>query len=98
VFRAQALSQADFNYRGDYQTNIVVTGGSSMFRGFRDRLQKELEMICNGDIKVFATPERQIGAYVGGVVLCSMTTFQSMWFTKEEYMLHGAGLVHKKCC
>jgi len=29
--------------------------------------------------------------------LASLSTFQSMWITKEEYDESGPGIVHRKC-
>lgn len=39
-------------------------------------------------VKVVASPERRYSVWMGGSVLASLDTFQSMWISKEEYPLH----------
>ena len=48
-------------------------------------------------IKVVAPEERKFSVWIGGSVLASLATFQSMWITKEEFDESGAGIVHRKC-
>ncbi|KAA0194447.1 hypothetical protein HAZT_HAZT002752 [Hyalella azteca] len=48
-------------------------------------------------IKIIAPPERKYSVWIGGSILASLSTFQSMWITKEEYDESGPGIVHRKC-
>ena len=48
-------------------------------------------------VKVVAPQERKFLVWIGGSILSSLSTFQTMWITKAEYEEHGAGIVHKKC-
>jgi len=34
---------------------------------------------------------------IGGSILASLSTFQTMWIKKEEYEEAGPTLVHRKC-
>ena len=34
---------------------------------------------------------------IGGSVLASLSTFEQMWVTKEEYDADGPSIVHRKC-
>ena len=34
---------------------------------------------------------------LGGSILASLSTFQSMWITKSDYAEHGSSIVHRKC-
>lgn len=36
-------------------------------------------------IKVLAPPERKYSVWIGGSILSSLATFQTMWITKSEY-------------
>jgi actin len=36
-------------------------------------------------IKVVAPPERKFLVWIGGSILSSLSTFQTMWITKQEY-------------
>merc|ERR1739847_142401 len=36
-------------------------------------------------IKIIAPPERKYSVWIGGSILASLSTFQQMWITKQEY-------------
>merc|ERR1711953_679115 len=48
-------------------------------------------------IKIIAPPEREHSAWIGGSILASLSTFQQMWISKQEYDESGPSIVHKKC-
>ena len=41
------------------------------------------------------TPERKLGAWLGGSILASLSGFEDMWLSRSDYMEHGAARVHK---
>ena len=70
-----------------------------MFPGFKDRLENEIVKLTpeETEVKVVASPERKYFAWIGGSILGSLSTFENMWITKEEYGESGPGIVHRKC-
>uniref|UniRef100_A0A182J309 Actin, cytoplasmic n=1 Tax=Anopheles atroparvus TaxID=41427 RepID=A0A182J309_ANOAO len=48
-------------------------------------------------IKIIAPPERKYSVWIGGSILASLSTFQSMWISKQEYDESGPTVVHRKC-
>ena len=94
-----SIMKCYFELRSELFTNIVLSGGSTMFPGFADRLQKELTALAPNTkkIDVIAPPERKHSAWIGGSILASLPTFKSMWISKEEYDESGASIVHTKC-
>lgn len=58
-----------------------------MFPGIADRLQKEITALAPSTtkVKIIAPPERKYSVWIGGSILASLSTFQSMWISKEEY-------------
>ncbi len=68
-----------------------------MFPGIADRMQKELTKLLPGDmkVKVVAPPERKYTAWIGGSILASLSTFQNLWCSKQEYDESGPGIVHR---
>ena len=70
-----------------------------MFLGFADRMQKELSSLVASNVKlrVVAPPERKYSVWIGGSILASLSSFQQMWISKEEYDECGPGIVHRKC-
>lgn len=85
--------------RRDLYQNIILSGGTTLFEGIGERLVKEIEARAPKNIacKVIATPERRFAVWIGGSTLTSLSTFASMWITKDDYDEHGAPIVHRKC-
>merc|ERR1719361_1085931 len=48
-------------------------------------------------VVVVAPPERKFAAWNGGSIMASLSSFQSMWITQDEYNESGPGIVHRKC-
>lgn len=97
----QAIAKSDADVRSDLYQNIVLCGGSTLFAGLPERLTKELQKIApqaiSSKVKVTAVPERKNSTWIGGSILSSISTFSSMWITKEEYQEAGPSIVHRKC-
>merc|ERR1712048_229912 len=93
------IMKCDVDIRKDLYGNIVMSGGSTMYPGIQDRLTKEMVALAPPPmkIKVVAPPERKYSVWIGGSILSSLATFQSMWITKEEFEDAGPGIVHRKC-
>jgi hypothetical protein len=68
-----------------------------MFPGIADRMQKELTALSPSSIKVkiVAPPERKYSVWIGGSILASLSTFQNLWCSKQEYDESGPGIVHR---
>merc|ERR1712087_1033603 len=81
------IMKCDVDIRKDLYGNIVMSGGSTMYPGIQDRLTKEMVALAppTMKIKVVAPPERKYSVWIGGSILSSLATFQSMWITKEEF-------------
>lgn len=94
-----SIMKCDVDLRKELYANTVLSGGSSMFEGIADRMQNEISALAPTSIKVkiIAPPERKYSVWIGGSILSSLTTFQQMWVSKEEYYEHGAPIVHRKC-
>ena len=70
-----------------------------MFPGIADRMQKEMVALVPSTMKVrvIAPPERKYAVWIGGSILSSLSTFQNMWISKQEYDEAGPSIVHRKC-
>jgi len=91
--------KCDVDIRKDLYGNTVLSGGTTMYEGIADRLTKEMTALAPAAIKVkvVAPPERKYSVWIGGSILSSLSTFQQMWITKEEYDDSGPSIVHRKC-
>eukprot|EP01138_Halocafeteria_seosinensis_P014379 gb/GECG01014680.1/.p1 GENE.gb/GECG01014680.1/~~gb/GECG01014680.1/.p1 ORF type:complete len:377 (+),score=40.13 gb/GECG01014680.1/:1-1131(+) len=93
------IMKCDVDIRRDLYSNVVLSGGTTMFPGIAERMTKELTALAPAamKIKVVAPPERKYSVWIGGSILASLSTFQSMWISKEEYDEAGPTIVHRKC-
>ena len=89
----------DVDIRKDLYANTVLSGGTTMFPGIADRMQKEITALAPSTmkIKIIAPPERKYSVWIGGSILASLSTFQQMWISKAEYDESGPTIVHRKC-
>ena len=94
-----SIMKCDVDIRKDLYGNIVLSGGTSMFNGIADRMQKEMTSLAppTMKIKIVAPPERKYSVWIGGSILASLSTFQQMWISKQEYDEAGPSIVHRKC-
>merc|ERR1712174_97918 len=83
--------------RKDLYANTVLSGGTTMFPGIADRMQKEITALAppTMKIKIIAPPERKYSVWIGGSILASLSTFQQMWISKQEYDESGPSIVHR---
>lgn len=93
------VQKCDIDVRRSLYENVVLSGGSTMFKGLPDRLTKELKALVNANVnvKVTAPNDRAYTVWMGGATLCTLATFQNMWVTKGEYEEIGVNIVHRKC-
>jgi len=94
-----SIMKCDVDIRKDLYSNIVLSGGTTMFNGIADRMTKEIQALAPASmkIKIIAPPERKYSVWIGGSILSSLSTFQTMWIQKAEYDEQGPGIVHRKC-
>lgn len=66
-------------------------------KGLVPRLQHELSKI-NPKIRTVRAPDnRRYSAWIGGSILGSLSTMDSMYITIDEYADHGGKIVNQKC-
>jgi actin len=94
-----SIMKCDIDVRKDLYANIVLSGGTTMFQGLPERIEKEIVRLAPATmkIKVVAPPERKYAVWIGGSILASLATFPQMVITHEEYTDAGPGIVHRKC-
>jgi actin beta/gamma 1 len=95
----ETIMKCDIDLRKDLFNNIVLSGGTTMYKGIAERMTKELNAITPAGmtVRVIAPPERKYSVWIGGSILTSLNTFQTNWITKDEYDENGPSIVHRKC-
>ena len=88
-----AIKRTDLDLRKTLYSNIVLSGGSTLFPGFGDRLLNEIKRLAPKDvkIKISAPPERKYSTWIGMCIglrahiyfsnpLCPYTSVRSVRF------------------
>ena len=75
-----AINRTDMDLRKALFGNIVLSGGSTLCKGFGDRLLNEVQRLAVKDmrIKIFAPPERKYSTWIGGSILAGLSTFRKV--------------------
>lgn len=99
-----AIEKVEIEARRELLSTIVTVGGNSLIPRFIERLQKELfELDLYGlstRSKVYTVNEvmdRIHSNWLGGSIMASMSSFDSIVMTKEDYEEHGSILIERKC-
>ena len=79
-------------------SNIVVTGGSTLFPNFEERLRRELRALAPTDyaIGVKAAPQPLLSAWRGGSLFAASEGFAAQTVTREQYREGGHSLCRRK--
>ncbi|XP_037357432.1 actin-like protein 10 [Talpa occidentalis] len=97
----QALQKIPATLRTRLADTVVLAGGSTLFPGFTERLEIELNAQCQrhgyGALRphVVATPGRGTAVWTGGSMMASLRSFQCHWMTRAMYQECGSRLVHE---
>ena len=94
-----SVIKCDIDIKRNLFANIVLSGGSTLFPGFAERMQKEITALAQAtlEMNIIAPPDRKYSAWIGGSILASLSSFQPMWISKQEYDEFGPSIVHRKC-
>lgn len=96
--------------RGLYK-NIVLSGGSTMFRDFGRRLQRDIRSLVNArihasevlsgtksgglDVQVISHKKQRNAVWFGGSLLAQTAEFKNYCYTKADYDEYGPGIVRQ---
>jgi len=94
-----AGNACELEMRKDLFENIVLSGGNTCFPGIGERLHGEMTKLLSSSYEhnIEALPSRRHNTWAGGSILSSLTAFQQMWISKDEYDENGPSIVHRKC-
>ncbi|KAK7207302.1 actin-2 [Myxozyma melibiosi] len=95
---SECIGKVDVDLRRPLYSNIVLSGGTTLLRGFGDRLLSEMKQLAPRDIKIriYAPPERKYSTWIGGSILAGLSTFLKMWVSANEWQ-ENPDLIHIKC-
>ena len=72
--------KCNVDIRKDLYANMVLSGGTTMYPGIVDRMQKEIIVLAPSTmkIKIIASPERKYSVWIGDSILALLSSFQQM--------------------
>mmetsp|Transcript_4250 Transcript_4250/g.6926 ORF Transcript_4250/g.6926 Transcript_4250/m.6926 type:complete len:527 (+) Transcript_4250:112-1692(+) len=95
----KSIQNCDMSTRRDLYAGIVLSGGSTMFPSFEQRLAEEVKSLCLPAIKpivhVLAPQDRMNSVWRGGSIMASSDEFQNSWIMKQEYMDKGSSIINR---
>jgi len=93
------IQDCDMDVRRELYRAIVCSGGTTMFSGIGARMTEEIKKVVAPSItiKVVLPPERKFSVWIGGSILCSLSSFQSQWVTRAEYEEQGPQIALTRC-
>ncbi|CAG8495467.1 4522_t:CDS:2 [Acaulospora morrowiae] len=92
-----SINRADLDLRKALFANVVLSGGSTLYKHFGTRLLEEVRRLAvkNIKVKISAPQERKYSTWIGGSILGALSTFKKMWVSAEEYQ-EDQDIIHKK--
>ena len=97
-----ALSLIDHTTKNKFEgDNLIIAGGSTLFDGFINRLQSEIDKDFGGKYKnrmnIINIKERKNLQWIGASIYSLMHIFKGLCTSREEYNNYGTEAVHNKC-
>eukprot|EP00116_Pleurobrachia_bachei_P005990 sb/3466252/ len=98
-----AVMAADMDMRRDLFCNLILSGGASLVKGFKDSFLQEIRKESNArhtdKLRINATtaPEREFNSWIGGSIVGSLSCYQGAHISKEMYEEVGPSIIHKYC-
>ena len=84
---SETIIKCEVDIRKDFYSNVVLSGGTTMFAGIGERMTEQLTALAPSTmkIKVVAPRERKYSVWIAGSILSSLSTFQQMWISKRYH-------------
>ena len=98
----ESVKEFEPDFQRTMYANIVLSGGNTKFKGFAERLERELgrdysSWVPRSSAKVFAPSSREYCTWTGGALLAKSAQFPKRWMSRNDYLEHGPSIVHTKC-
>lgn len=92
----ESIMKCDIDLRRHYYCNVILSGGSTLFAGTKERIEKDLKKKVPANIvKVVAPEDRKYSTWVGGSILASLSIFTEMTISKADYEECGPSIIHR---
>jgi actin-related protein 3 len=98
------VQQCPIDVRRDLYKNIVLSGGSTMFKHFGRRLERDLKHIVDGrtpvgatavDVNVISHSSQRFAVWMGGSYLAASQHFEQLCISKRDYEERGPSVARQ---
>jgi actin-related protein len=90
----RSIQQCEIDTRIEISSNLVLSGGTSRMKGFKERIHKDVSSMNSKWKLNTSVTENLHSAWLGGSVLVAHQSFNNLWFNKMQYQENGAKYVH----
>jgi actin-related protein len=95
------INSCDIDIKKELYSNILLTGGNMLFGNTMQQILGKVSELAPPNAKVKAVAmvaphERVYSGWIGGSIVTSLSSFQSYWVGKEEYLERFLEIVEKK--
>jgi actin, other eukaryote len=90
----ECISRCDPAFRADLLKNVVLAGGNTNLRGFRERIRKELSLAFpSATMEVLMAP----GLHPCWVGAAPLSEAEGLFVLREDYDEAGPDIINRKC-
>ena len=94
---SESINACPVDIRRDLYLNVILSGGSTMSRGFAEYFDIRLRQMPGRPsvpLRVRAPPERRKSSWMGGSIVASLSGFRNQCRTKQDYYEYGPSIFH----
>lgn len=96
----ESIRKCDKDLVKDLYSNIILTGGASMYEGLLERFTKEIRSVAHektAEINVNLSTNGEFSGWIGGSILASVDILfdRKLWVTRDEYKEKGSSAVDR---
>ena len=83
---SDSVEACDRDARNDLFQNVILSGGTVQMEGFIDRVGADLQRLGHQvTIDTTDTENKYNSPFIGGSILCCMSSFEDSWISRDEY-------------
>lgn len=86
---SQSINLVDMDLWQNLRSNFVLSGGSTMFKGFGERFLSEMQYLSkdlNSNIRILTPQKRKYTAWIGGSIFANSFAFKKLLLSKRSWI------------
>ena len=79
------INSCDLNVREQLKNNIILSGGTTLIKNFKERLNESISIFFNNNIKVITHSNQQYLQWKGGSIISQLSLYKHLSVSKSDY-------------